>query len=143
MALLGSGELKAAMLPEPASSLAELQGARLVLDDTRHPEYSFSTIAFRKAVIEAHPQAITGFLAALEEAVNLINADPTRWNALMAEKQLVPEPLIETYQAPTFVGASVPTQSQWEDALAWTKQKGLIDQDISYQDSVTDRYLPR
>ena len=34
MALLGNGELKAAMLPEPLSSLAELGGAR---DPGRHP----------------------------------------------------------------------------------------------------------
>ena len=65
MALLGTGELSAAMLPEPLSSLAELQGARVILDDTRHPEYSFSVISFRKAVIDENPQAISGFLAAL------------------------------------------------------------------------------
>lgn len=143
MALLGSGELKAAMLPEPLSSLAELGGARVVLDDTRHPEYSFSTIAFRKAVIDAQPEAIRGFLAALEEAVNLINADPTKWNALLAEKKLVPEPLLETYQVPSYAGAGVPTQTQWADALEWAKAKGLIDQDVSYADSVVDQYLPR
>jgi NitT/TauT family transport system substrate-binding protein len=142
LALLGTGELKAAMLPEPLSSLAELQGARLVLDDTRHPEYSFSTIAFRKAVIDAQPEAIRGFLAALEQAVGLINADPSKWNSLLGEKNLVPEPLLATYQVPTFVTAGVPTQAQWDDTLEWAKEANLIDQDVSYQDSVTDQYLP-
>jgi NitT/TauT family transport system substrate-binding protein len=142
MALLGTGELAAAMLPEPLSSLAELQGARVILDDTRHPEYSFSTISFRKAVIDEHPQAIRGFLAALEEAVTMINSDPAKWNSLLAEKQLVPEPLLDTYQVPTFGTAGIPTEEQWNDALAWAKGKGLLNQDVSYPDSVTDIYLP-
>jgi NitT/TauT family transport system substrate-binding protein len=142
MALLGTGELAAAMLPEPLSSLAELQGARVILDDTRHPEYSFSTISFRKAVIDEHPQAIRGFLAALEEAVTMINSDPAKWNSLLSEKQLVPEPLLDTYQVPTFGTAGIPTEEQWNDALAWAKGKGLLNQDVSYPDSVTDIYLP-
>jgi NitT/TauT family transport system substrate-binding protein len=82
MALLESGELSAAMLPDPLSSLAILQGAAVALDDTSHPEYSFSTITFRKTVIDQQPQAIRAFLAAMEEAVEMINADPTRWDAL-------------------------------------------------------------
>jgi NitT/TauT family transport system substrate-binding protein len=142
MALLGTGELAAAMLPEPLSSLAELGGARVILDDTSHPEYSFSTISFRKEVVDQQPQAVQGFLAALEEAVDLINDDPAQWNSLLAEKKLVPEALLETFQVPTFVSAGVPSEAQWTDALDWAKGKGLIDVDVSYADSVTDQYLP-
>ena len=49
-----------------------------MLDDRSTPELGYSTIAFRKAVIDEHPQAIGGFLAALEEAVTRINADPEK-----------------------------------------------------------------
>ena len=103
----------------------------MILDDTRHPEYSFSTISFRKAVIDEQPEAIRGFLAALEEAVTMINADPAKWNALMAEKKLVPEPLLETFQVPSFPEAGVPTQAQWDDALQWALDKGLIEGEVS------------
>ena len=143
MSLLASGELKAAMLPEPLSSLAEQQGAVVVLDDTRHPEYSFSTISFRKEVIDAHPDAIRGFLAAIEEATRQINADPTRWSAMMAEQNLVPQPVRATFQVPQFPTASVPTEAQWADALAWAKAKGLIDTDVAYNTSVTPDFLPK
>jgi hypothetical protein len=44
MSLLGSGELPAATLPDPLSLLAEQQGAVVVLDDTSHPEISYSTL---------------------------------------------------------------------------------------------------
>lgn len=143
LSLLASGELKAAMLPEPLSSLAELQGAVVVLDDTRHPEFSFSTISFRTEVIDAHPEAVRGFLAALEEATRQINNDPTQWNSLLAEQSLVPPPLLETFQVPQFPTAGVPTEAQWADALAWAKSKGLIDVDVAYNSSVNPSFLPR
>jgi len=142
MALLGTGQLKAGMLPEPLSSLAVLNGARLILDDTRHPEYSSSMITFRKPVIDEHPQAIRAFLAAYEEAVTLINAEPAKWEAVMTEKNLLPAPLAGSFRAPQFVTASVPSQEQWNDALAWTQEKGLNDRDVPYASSVTSEFLP-
>ena len=142
MALLGSGELKAAMLPEPLSTLAQQSGARLILDDTRHPEYSFSTISFRKAIIDAHPEAIRAFLAAIEQAVAMINADPDKYRSLMSDRELVPAPLLETYSVPNFVGAGVPSQAQYQDVLDWAKEKGLIDVDPPFGETVTGEYLP-
>ena len=142
MALLGTGELEAAMLPEPLSSLAAQNGARPILDDTVKPEISYSTYAFRKPVIDQHPDAIRAFLAAIEEAIALINQDPQKWSALLVDQKVVPQPIAGSFQIPTFVTASVPSQAQWDDVLAWTKAKGLITQDLSYKDSVTDQYLP-
>jgi len=53
MSLLSSGELKAATLPEPFVTLSKQEGAVTALDDTAHPEYSFSIITFSKAFIDA------------------------------------------------------------------------------------------
>ena len=143
MALLGSGQLKAAMLPDPLSTLAIQQGANLVLDDSRHPEYSFSTLTFRKAFLDANPTTVKNFLAAWEEAVALINADGSRWTALLSEQNLVPAPLLESFQVPPFATAGVPTEAQFNDMLAWAKEKGLLDQDVRYADCVDSQYLPK
>jgi NitT/TauT family transport system substrate-binding protein len=140
--LLGSGELKAATLPEPAASLAVQQGARSILDDTKHPEYSYSTIAFRKAVIDQNAETIRGFLAAIEEATAMINADPAKYGGLLVEQKVVPPPLAGTFQVPAFVTAGVPTQAQWDDMLAWAKEKGLLSKDVSYAESVNASFLP-
>jgi NitT/TauT family transport system substrate-binding protein len=142
MTLLNSGELKAAMLPDPMSSLAVQNGAKVVLEDSRHPEFSFSTIAFRKPVIDEHPEAVRAFLAAIEEAVARINANPTGWNSLLGDQKLVPAPLMGTFIVPHFVTAGVPSQAQWDDTLAWAKAQGLLNQDLPYNDSVTANYLP-
>jgi NitT/TauT family transport system substrate-binding protein len=142
MALLESGELSAAMLPDPLASLAVLQGAQVAVDDSRHPEYSFSTITFRKAVTDQHPEAVRAFLAAMEEAVELINADPGAWDAVLSEQNLVPAPLMGTFHLPKFASAAVPTQAQWDDVLAWAKDKGLLTSDLAYSETVSAEFLP-
>jgi NitT/TauT family transport system substrate-binding protein len=142
MTLLGSGELDAAMLPDPLASLAAQGGAVVVLDDSKHPEFGYSTISFRLPVIEANPQAAKNFLSAIEEATDKINSDPTKWENLLTENQLVPAPLMGTFEVPPYPTASIPNKDQWDDALAWAKAKGLIDVDVSYEDSVTGAYLP-
>jgi NitT/TauT family transport system substrate-binding protein len=142
MSLLGSGELKAATLPDPLSSLALQQGAKTVIDDTSHPEYGYSVYSFRKQLIDENPQAIRGFLAAIEEATNLINADSSKWDSLLVDQKLLPEPLVGAYKLPPFPTAGVPSQAQWDDVLAWAKDKGLVKNDISYQESVNPSLLP-
>lgn len=142
MALLDSGELKAATLPDPLSSLAIQQGARVVLDDTKHPEFGYSTYSFVLPFIESNPEAVRGFLAAIAEATKIINADPTKWDNVLTEQNLVPAPLIGSYQVPPFPAPSVPSEAQWQDALSWAKDKGLVENDVSYTDSVNPDLLP-
>lgn len=143
LALLESGELDAGMLPEPVSSMAVLQGSKVILDDTTLPEISFSTITFRNEVIDQHPEAITAFLAAIEEAVVEINKNPNQWVPLLAEYNLVPAPLLEGYQMPTFVDAGVPSEEQWNDVLKWAIEKGFVEGDVPYADSVNSEFLPK
>jgi NitT/TauT family transport system substrate-binding protein len=142
LALLASGELSAAMLPDPLSFLAEQQGGRIIVDDTVVPELSFSTISFRINFIEQNPEAVRGFLAALEESTKRINADPNLYASLLSERQLVPQPILEAYRINPYPEASIPSQMQWDDVLKWALDKGLLDRDISYAASVTDAFLP-
>jgi NitT/TauT family transport system substrate-binding protein len=142
MALLESGELDAGMLPEPLSSLAVLQGSKIVLDDTSLPEISFSTLTFRNEVLDQNPQAVRGFLAAIEESTSLINTNPTQWIPLLGEYNLVPPPLLESFQIPQFAEAGIPTEAQWSDVLDWAIEKGFLDGEVSYQESVSPDYLP-
>ncbi|GAB4402989.1 MAG: hypothetical protein OHK003_30650 [Anaerolineales bacterium] len=142
MALLGSGELAAGVLPDPLASLAISQGAVNVLDDSLHPEYGFSVYSFRKDTVDANPEAVKAFLAAIEEAVSLINSDPTKYTSLLSDKGLVPPPLLETFKVPPFPTGDVPTEEEWNDALSWMKDKGMLTVDISYADSVNSVLLP-
>lgn len=142
MALLASGELNAGVLPDPLASLAVGQGAVKVLDDSKHPEYGFSVISFRKAVIDENPDAVKAFLAAVEDATDLINADSTKYTSVLSDKGLVPPPLLETFKVPPFPAKAVPTEEEWNDAMAWAKEKGMLPGDVSYADSVNGSLLP-
>ena len=141
MALLASGELDAGTLPDPLGALAVQSGAVIVMDDSAHPEYGFSVYSFRKDVIDAHPEAVMNFLLAIDEAIALINADPTRYTDILSEAKIVPAPLLEAYKVPPFPAAGVPTEAEWNDALSWAKEKGMLDADVSYADSVNPSLL--
>lgn len=142
LALLASNELKAGVLPDPLSSLAVLQGSKVIIDDTSYPEISHSVYTFRKDFIDQNPQAVRGFLAAIEEAVAQINNDPGKWGDILVEQKLVPEPLLAEFSLPQFVTKGVPDEDQWQDAMEWAKEKGLLEDDVSYEDSVTGDFLP-
>ncbi|MEO8356795.1 MAG: ABC transporter substrate-binding protein [Chloroflexota bacterium] len=142
MALLASGELKAGVMPDPLASLVVSQGGAIIVDDSNHPEYGFSVISFRKDVVDRDPEAIKGFLAAIEEATVLLNVEPAKYKNVLSEQKLVPPPLLEAYQAPLFPTAGVPTIDEWKDALNWLKEKGILTTDISYEESVNASFLP-
>ena len=142
MALLASGELKAGVMPDPLAALVVSQGGVIVADDSSHPEYGFSVISFRKDVVDANPEAVKGFLAAIEEATVLLNAEPAKYINVLSEQKLVPPPLLDNYQAPVFPAAGVPTADEWNDALNWLKGKGILTNDVSYKDSVNASLLP-
>jgi len=142
MALLGSGELKAAMLPDPLASLVLHQGAVFILDDSLHPEFSHSVYTFRREFIEQNPDAVRGFLSAVEDAVVLINANPELYSNLLTERELVPPPVAGNVPVPYFVPTGVPSKAQWEDVAAWVIEKGLQVGNATYENSVNSNFLP-
>lgn len=142
MALLGSGELDAAMMPDPLATLVMQQGANLVIEDSSHPQYSHSVYTFRADFIQQNPQAIRDFLSAIEEAISMINANPAKYSTLLSEKELVPAPLVGKFSVPSFVTAGVPTQEQWDDVTQWVTEKGLEVGEATYQNSINPNFLP-
>lgn len=139
LALLDAGELRAATLPEPLASLAIQQGALVVVDDAQHPEVSCSVYAFRKEVIDRQSQTVRAFLAAIDEASAAINADKSRWSALLTEKGLVPAPLTGAYTLPDYPSDTVPTEEQFADAVNWLQTTGRLTTTPRYKDSVNGR----
>ena len=119
--LLMSGKLKAAALPEPFLSLAELQGAKLLADDTSKTPEGFGTENLSQTILlfsDAFLRKTGGVESeiavkkAWDEAVALINADPNAYRDLLVEKARLPEPLKATYQVNTYPTAQLPTEEQ-------------------------------
>ena len=142
MSLLASGQLKAAVMPDPLAALAVQQGAKIVMDDSSSPKLGASIISFRKAIIDSHPEAVKAFLAAIEEAVGLINSNPGKYSSILTDNKIVPLPLAGKYEIPKFPLKGVPAESEWNDVLAWAKSQNLLSANVSYTDSVTSAFLP-
>lgn len=141
--LLASGQLKAANLPEPTASLAVQQGAVVIVDDHTHTDFGNSVISFSVATLSAKPNTVKKFLAAIEKATADVNLSPDKFSTLLSDKKLVPAPLIGKYTLPKFPAASVPTEAQFKDVLAWMKDKNLISADVPYSKLVDANYLPK
>ena len=142
MALLASGELKAAVMPDPLATLAIQQGATIIIDDSLNPKLGASVISFRKEFLDANPGSVKAFLDAIETAVTLINSNPGKYGNLLVERKIVPPALIGNYVIPEFPGNGVPSESEWNDVLDWAKSRKLFDNNISYSDSINPTFLP-
>jgi NitT/TauT family transport system substrate-binding protein len=142
-ALLESGELKAAVMPDPLASLLMQKGAKLIIDDTTLPEVSNSVYSFSVDTLSSYPAEVRAFLKAVERAVVEINKNKDAYTNLMVEQKLVPEAVVGKYPIPDFPTASVPSESQFADALAWTQSKGLVQTDLKYGDSIDASFLPK
>ncbi len=141
--LLLSGQIQAATLPDPLGYAALKAGAVEVTSDLQVPHLSASVISFGAESLLAKAETVKKFMAAWDRAVADLNADPESFRALMLEKIRVPKNISTTFQIPPFPRAKVPTKAQWDDVQQWMKNKKLITEDISYEDSVTAEFLAK
>ncbi len=137
MELLGSGQIDAAVLPDPLASLAQLTGATNVIDDTAQPQIGLSILSCSESFIAEHRDAVQGLLTAWDQAVDAINADPASFQNILIENTRVPEPLLDQYTLTPFPVRELPSQAQVQDVVDWALEKGVIDGALSY-DQVVD-----
>jgi NitT/TauT family transport system substrate-binding protein len=136
LSLLESGQLQAATLPEPFGTIALGQGAVLIVDDLKYPDSAVSTISFRKQVMDERSQAVKKFVAAVDQAVDDVNANPEKYRGLLEKYKLVPAALVQTYPMPKFPPNSLPTEAQFTLVNQWAMGKGLIDQKLDFASSI-------
>ncbi len=136
---MAEGLVAAALLPEPLTTLATtVQGGTAVLQDA---ETSFVPVALTvtQVAIDEREGDVCAFLAAYQQAVEAINAEP---EAFRQNQIRIPDPILATYTVPTFAPFRVPTEQEIEDVQDWMLNTGMIDQRVSYGDLVDDRFVP-
>jgi NitT/TauT family transport system substrate-binding protein len=143
MQLLNQGNLKAATIPDPFSSLALQSGATVVIDDRKHNELGNSVLSFSTSTLKAKPNTVKKFLIALEKAVQDVNANPDQFSSVLTDKKLIPTPLAGKYKLPKFPAASVPTEAQFKDVEDWMMGKNLLKSVVPYNQLVDTSYLPK
>ena len=143
MALLLSGQIKAATLPQPFATIAIQQGAILIVDDTQFPGLGNSVVSFQKIFIDEHPQSVQNFLIALDQAAMDVNANPEKYRSLLAKYKVVPEDILAGFTLPKFPGDSLPTAQQFEDVVAFAMDHQLIAAPVKFSDSVNGSFLSK
>jgi NitT/TauT family transport system substrate-binding protein len=138
--LLMNGQLKAAALPEPFLSLAKLEGATVIADDTTGGNITQTVLGVSDEYLALPAGLVTvrELLGVWNEAAGLINADPDVYRALLVEQARLPEPLADTYEVNTYPQAAAPTPEMVDPVLAWMAEKGLLTADVTYGDLVMD-----
>ncbi|HBT96887.1 MAG TPA: hypothetical protein DEB25_04250 [Desulfobulbaceae bacterium] len=140
--LLLSGQIKAAVLPDPLGFSALTAGAREIVNDLSIAGYSLSAITFAAAALDGKPAEVKAFMRAWDKACAAMNNDPERFRSLFLEKIRVPKNIATTYPIPQMPRHQAPSREQWDNVMAWMVKAKLLDNPPSYEDSVTEAFLP-
>lgn len=125
--MLLSGQLDAALLPEPLLSLATLKGCPVLSTDESLKMPVTVVCLLQKAL----PQA-DAFMDAYEEAVKRINDNPEKYRELMVEKCRIPKPLEKDFPVYTFPTPQTPTENELFEVQQWMLTRGLLDKLLPY-----------
>ncbi len=137
-----NGQVQAALLPDPLASLAVMNGAVCVYDDTKSEvNLSQSIVLFSQKSLDEKSSEIEKCLAAYFEAMEYINANPDKEDVRQAIKEFtsVPELIFESYRTPSYTPGSLPSEEIIEDTMNWMVEKALLEQAYSYSDMVYER----
>ena len=140
--LLMQGRVQAATLPDPLAKSAMVAGARLIVDDSTHSQYSLSILTFSLQTLEQRSEEVRQFLMAWDQAAADINADPDAYRSLLLEKIRVPKNVQQIFKIPVYPRKEVPSKIQWMDVMDWMVNRGLLENALVYEGSVTAEYLP-
>lgn len=125
--MLLSGQLQAALLPEPLVSLAVSKGAELLVTD-ENLDMPLTVICLH----EYKSDLTDDFMDAYAEAVARINKNPERYRMLMVETCRVPKPLAGSFPVYRFPEPELPTEQEIWPVQQWMLTRGLLKTMLDY-----------
>ncbi|MBM4326773.1 MAG: hypothetical protein FJ118_06375 [Deltaproteobacteria bacterium] len=141
MQMLLAGHVEAAALPEPLVSAALAQGATLVADDSGL-ETSQTVLVFAERFLKEQPEAVSKFLAAVDEAAAMINAKPDEVRDAMVQHVRLPAPMKDKYPTPRFPRLKAPDKDAALAVTRWLRAREVIPRTVSYEEVVDGRLIP-
>jgi len=138
MEMLLSGQIDAAIFPDPLLTFAQYQGAVLVADDTTGENLSQVVMIFHSQFAEENMDLLRDFFAAYTQSVSAINSNPENFRELFINGARIPEQIAATYPIPVFPYPQLPQQADMERVENWLLDKGVLDAPINYEDLIID-----
>ncbi len=129
MELLLSGALKAACLPEPLLTAAQVRGATLVAssDDAG---LRAGVLLFTKKTVDGRLADLKAFYRAYAAAAAAINANEAKYRPFLVEKAGFPAEVQASYHFVKYAKPRLPTESDVKAVIAWMRVKGLLTAEI-------------
>jgi len=158
--MFGAQWLGSAVLPEPyVSYLATyhppggLPLEMITLSEFDPEELPPALVVFRRAYVEAHPDAVAAFHIAVAEAIERLNATPR--DELVeagldvavllffqaANVSLIEAEVLEALPIPTYLPLEMITRERYGAITAWMRSKGYVVSVPAYDDVVDERFL--
>lgn len=141
---LMSGQLQAAVLPDPLLSLALAKGAKLLASDVNAKvNLTQSVITFRTQAIQEKADGITRFFKAYNKAVADIKADPNSFKDVLVKQANLPQEIVSSFQVIPFSPAQAPKQEDVERVVEWLMEKQILKSKLTYEQIVNTTTLPK
>ena len=133
--MLLSGQVTAALLPEPLLTLAETHGSKIIMDD-RNLDTALTVLAVNLKNRPAITALTPGFLRAYHAAVDRINANPVEFKEILITKTQFPPDVKDKYPVPVFPAGGLPAEADVLAVQDWLMKNNLIKARIPYADMV-------
>lgn len=136
--MLNSGEVDAALMPNPFSDAAVAAGGTIIEKVDSTGKY-ISVTAFTQEAIDTKSNEIKAFYRAYDQAVDYLNTtDITEYEDTIISVVGYPETMKGNIVLPTFRKNTLPPAQEINEVLVWAKNKGILTKEIVAEDVVSE-----
>jgi len=138
--MLMSEQVPAAVLPEPLVTLAEMKGARVMIDD-KGTGMTGTVLVFSDQFLAKNPDTVRAFIKVVQKANDFINQNPDQVRPIMNRECKMPEPLHQSFTIPMFPKLNAPRTEEIMDVYNWLRDKNVIKTEMTYGHFVAEGYV--
>lgn len=136
--MLQNGKLDAAVLPEPMGSIAVKNGSRLI-NSSEQMKVNPGVMVFTSDSLKDKKEALAAMYRAYDKAIDYLNSTPQdEYIDMVIKESGLPPATKEALTMPKFAKAALPQKSDWEKSIKWLNDKGLVKENIGYDDIVSN-----
>lgn len=134
--LLKQGQLAAACLPEPLTTIAVAAGAKVLINDGGRPANQ-TVVHFTLKSLDEKADSIAAFVKGFEMASARVNANPEKYRDLLVKIAFVPAEAAKLVKVPTFTPNARVQTEEWTAVAEWLKARGQLKRELGYKDVIT------
>lgn len=124
--MLSSGELDAAILPEPFATIGASKGLKTI-EVPNQLTVGITGLLFQDAALANKAEAVKSFVEGYNKAIAYMAQHPRQeWSAALEKLLGVPAELALKIPLPTYTEVALPKAADLQPILEWMKNKGLV-----------------